>query len=162
MTSEYAPLLVDDVVSTQWLADHLGSERLIVLDATVVELPSRHDGPARLVSGYDEYLFDGHVPGAVFADLVTAFGGPDEPDRAIADDDPGSDAVRSDAEAIGVRSEQTIVVYDRGDGRFARRLIAALGRGGFPRVALLDGGLSRWRAESRETTDGNQDGSFTG
>ena len=41
------PLLDSPVVSTQWLADHLGADKLVVLDATVLEdrYPAR---PAQL------------------------------------------------------------------------------------------------------------------
>lgn len=141
MTWKSAPLAVDPAVSTQWLADHLGSEGLLVLDASVVVLPAQDGGEARLLSGYDQYLFDGHIPAAVFADLI---------DSA---DDP--------LDALGVTADHTIVVYDGSDGRFAEQLRHHLHAVGYDRVAILDGGLHRWRSEGRAVEDGGSDGSFS-
>ncbi|HXH35791.1 MAG TPA: rhodanese-like domain-containing protein [Plantibacter sp.] len=138
MTSNRTPLLVDPVVSTQWLADHLGSDRLIVVDASVVTLQTTAGGAPRLLSGYDQYLFDGHVPGAVFADLID--------DRA----DP--------FEALQTDADRTAVVYDGGDGRFAERARRLLLDLGYEQVAVLDGGLRRWRVEGRAVEDGVSDG----
>jgi 3-mercaptopyruvate sulfurtransferase SseA len=153
MTSTHTPLLVDPLVSTQWLADHLGSERLIVLDASVVELPPVDGGEVRLVSGYDLYLFDGHVPGAVFAELL-------DPHQGFGASSP--DEVRRSAAAVGVGEQHTLVVYDQLDGRSAERLRAALTGAGYERVARLEGGLRRWRSEARELRFGGLDGSFGG
>lgn len=151
MTSTHAPFLVDPLVSTQWLADHLGSESLIVLDASVVELPAPDGGPVRLVSGYDLYLFDGHVPGAVFVELLDARQGLGA---------SSADEIRRGAAAIGITEQHTIVLYDQLDGRSAERLRAALTGAGYERVALLDGGLGRWRSEARELRFGGPDGTF--
>lgn len=140
MTWQSAPLLVDPIVSTQWLADHLGSERLIVLDVSVVELPAREGVGDRLLSGYDHYLFDGHIPGSVFADLVEADGDP--------------------LEGVGVTADHTTIVYDSADGRFADQARRLLIDGGYGRVAILDGGLRRWRSEGRAVEDGVSEGSL--
>lgn len=134
MTSNSTPLLVDPVVSTQWLVDHLGSDRLIVVDASVVTLQTTDGAAPRLLSGYDQYLFDGHVPGAVFADLIE--------DRA----DPFG--------ALQSGAARTVVVYDGGEGRFAERSRRLLLDLGYEQVAVLDGGLRRWRAEGRTVEDG--------
>lgn len=140
MTWQSAPLLVDPTVSTQWLADHLGSERLIVLDVSVVVLPAREGNGDRLLSGYDQYLFDGHIPGSVFADLVEGAGDP--------------------LDGVGVTADHTTVVYDSADGRFAEQARRLLTDGGYGRVAILDGGLHRWRSEGRPVEDGVSDGTF--
>ena len=44
--------LSSPVVSTQWLADHLGAERMVVLDASVLSYETPAGGRAWL-SGYD-------------------------------------------------------------------------------------------------------------
>jgi thiosulfate/3-mercaptopyruvate sulfurtransferase len=59
------------LVSTQWLADHLGGDDLVVLDATV--LPVEGGG---YVSGDEEFLVHGHIPGAHSADLIEQFSDP--------------------------------------------------------------------------------------
>ena len=75
-----APLLSTPLVSTQWLADHLGRDGLVVLDATVlhVKAPATKAG-YRWLSGLDQYLVDGHIPGAVFADVLEVFSDPAKP-----------------------------------------------------------------------------------
>ncbi|MGK9146448.1 hypothetical protein KXS11_02315 [Plantibacter flavus] len=145
MTTHRTPIDVAPLVSTQWLADHLGSESLIVVDASVAVSEPR-DGEPVLSSGYDQYLFDGHVPGAVFADVVEG---------------PGEDGPWDrEAGALGITAEHTVIVYDASDGRFAARLRSVLHAAGIGRVAILDGGLQRWRAEGRDVEDGMADGSF--
>jgi len=138
MTWQSAPIAVDPTVSTQWLADHLGSERLIVIDCSVVELPSQDGAAPRLLNGLDQFLFDGHIPTAVFADLVG----------------PSADPFAG----IGITAEHTIVVYDGADGRFADRSWELLRERGHAQVAVLTGGLRRWRSEGRTVEDGVSDG----
>ena len=54
---------MDSLVSTQWLADNLDTEDLVVVDATM-HLP---DSPRKSSVEFVE----GHVPGACFLDLVS-------------------------------------------------------------------------------------------
>ena len=66
-----SPVLTAPVVSTQWLADHLGADDMVVVDASVLALRDDDGTPTgRYVGGHDQYLAQGHVPGAVFADLI--------------------------------------------------------------------------------------------
>ncbi|MGG7508725.1 sulfurtransferase [Plantibacter sp. YIM 135249] len=159
-----APALVDAVVSTQWLADHLGSERLVVLDASVIVLgadSSTASGKTTYLSGYDQYLFDGHIPGAVFGDLVESFS---EQGAAYPFTRPSLETFTEAARAAGVGDDCTIVVYDTAYGQFASRLWWLFRSFGHARVAVLDGGFVRWRAEGRPIDDGHVepiDGSFT-
>ena len=67
-----APLVSTPLVSTQWLADHLGADDLVVLDATVLPY-SQPNGRPGYLSGHEQYIIDGHIPGAVFADLTEVF-----------------------------------------------------------------------------------------
>src|SRR5690606_23577593 len=68
MTAE-SPALPSPLVSTQWLADHPGADGLIVVDASVASY-LRPDGRVGYLSGHEQYLLEGLVAGAVFADLV--------------------------------------------------------------------------------------------
>src|SRR5215203_4620530 len=67
--------LPSPLVTTDWLAEHLGDERLVVVDASVLSIATA--AGSRWLSGLDEYLITGHVPGAVFADLLEEFSDPD-------------------------------------------------------------------------------------
>ncbi|GLI28244.1 sulfurtransferase [Agromyces rhizosphaerae] len=136
-------------VSTQWLADRLGDDDLVVVDATVVYVSTpQGSGP---VSGLDAYLVDGHVPGAVFADLLETFS---DPDGRHGYARPSLEAVSRAAQELGIHDGSTVVVYDTALGQWAARLWWVLRAAGVERVAVLDGGLTAWRAEERPLQTG--------
>ena len=133
---------MDSLVSTEWLADHLGESDLKVVD-------SSWHMPASGRSGRDEYLAT-HIPGAVFLDI-----------DAVADtSNPAPHAMPNAAQfgaamaALGVGREDRIVVYDNSPTRNASRGWFMLRRFGAPRVAILDGGFQKWVAEGRPTESG--------
>ena len=145
--------LSSPLVSTQWLADHLGADRMVVLDATVLpyETPA---GRRSWLSGYDSYLFDGHIPGAHFADLIEEFS---EPDAEHPFTRPGRERFEAAAGALGVDRETTVLIYDREGGDWAPRLWWLFRAFGHDDVAVVDGGLARWRAEERELETGHNE-----
>ena len=129
--------MTDPLVSTAWLAEHLGDPDLRVVDATLPLVgQSGH--------GRDSYLA-GHIPGAVFFDI-----------NAIADPDtdlphmlPSAPAFAEAAGALGLDRKATIVVYDAHGIYSAPRVWWTLRVMGYPQVFVLDGGLKAWRAEGR-------------
>lgn len=145
-----APVLTSPLVSTQWLADHLGADGLVVVDASVVNF-TRPDGRVGYLSGHELYLVEGHVPGAVFADLVDEFS---DPDGAYPFTRPDAERFAAAAGALGVGGDATVVVYDSAVGQWAARLWWLFRAFGYDRVAVLDGGLTRWRAEERTLDTG--------
>src|SRR5882757_8612585 len=76
MTSR--PILPTPLVSTDWLAKHLGDADLRVLDATA-HLAGPESGSTdgwSLRRGRDDYLA-AHIPGAAFADIIDDLSEPD-------------------------------------------------------------------------------------
>jgi thiosulfate/3-mercaptopyruvate sulfurtransferase len=146
-----APALPSPLVSTQWLADHLGATGLLVIDASVASY-QRPDGRIGYLSGHEQYLLDGHVPGAVFADLIEELS---DPEGAYPFTRPDAERFAAAAGALGVGPGTTVVVYDTAVGQWASRLWWLFRAFGFDRVALLDGGLAKWRAEARELVLGH-------
>lgn len=140
-----SPALPSPLVSTQWLADHLGADGLLVVDASVAS-HVRPDGRAGYLSGHEQYVLGGHVPGAVFAELIDEFS---DPDGAHPFTRPDAARFTAAAGALGVGPDTTVVVYDRALGQWAARLWWLFRTFGFDRVALLDGGLTKWAAENR-------------
>ncbi|HWM32704.1 MAG TPA: rhodanese-like domain-containing protein [Pseudolysinimonas sp.] len=134
------------LVSTQWLADHLGAERLVVLDASVVGY-TRPDGRSGYLSGHEQYLLDGHIPGAVFADLIDELSDPDGQHPFTR---PDAERFGRAAGALGVDDTTTVVVYDTVHGQWAARVWWLFQAFGYDDVAVLDGGLTSWRAEGRD------------
>jgi thiosulfate/3-mercaptopyruvate sulfurtransferase len=152
-------------VSTQWLADHLGAEGLVVLDATVVAARGA-GGEQTFESGLDRYLGGGHggghIPGAVFADLIDVFS---DPSAVYPFTRPDATTFEAAAESVGIDDSVTVVVYDAAVGQWASRVWWLFRSFGFDRVAVLDGGLSKWTAEERGTDPSHVEpravGSFT-
>jgi thiosulfate/3-mercaptopyruvate sulfurtransferase len=134
------PVFPSPLVSTAWLAAHLGEVR--VVDASWY-MPDEKREPGR------EFLA-AHIPGAVFFDI-----------DAIADHStdlphmmPAPEAFAQAAGALGLSGADTIVVYD-GTGIFsAPRVWWALRAMGHDNVFVLDGGFPKWRAENRAVESG--------
>ena len=127
-----AAALDGPLVSTQWLADHLGAEGLVVLDATVVPAQGA-DGRPVYRSGLDRFTEEGHLPRSVFADLLESFS------------DPAArfPFTRPDADAFAAA------------GQWASRLWYLFRAFGHDRVAVLDGGAVKWTAEGRPLEQGH-------
>lgn len=138
-----------DLVSTEWLAEHLGDPGLVVVDASV--LGAETPVGFRWLSGLDEYLIEGHVPGAVFADLLEEFS---DPDGAFAFTRPDVERLERATRDLGIDDDVSVVVYDTSIGQWAARLWWLLASAGIGRVAILDGGLARWRADGRALETG--------
>ncbi|MFB2597160.1 sulfurtransferase [Herbiconiux sp. P17] len=149
-----SPVLTSPLVSTQWLADHLGSEGLVVLDATVLSITSPAGfGPASSwLSGLDQYLLTGHIPGAVFADLLEVFS---DPAGSFGFARPSLAQFEEAAASVGVDNDTTVVVYDTAAGQWAARVWWLFRAFGYDRVAVLDGGYAKWTAEERPVDTGN-------
>lgn len=134
---------MDPVVSTETLAQRLGSPDLRVVDGSWFM-------PAEARSGAEEYL-RAHIPGAVFFDI-----------DAIADRTtdlphmlPTPEAFAQAVGALGLSRDVDIVVYDSLGIRAAARVWWSLRAMGFTRVFVLDGGLKKWLAEARHVETGD-------
>lgn len=128
------------LVSTQELHDNLGRWR--VFDC-------RHDlmNPD---AGEQQYR-EGHIPGAVFAHMDRDLSAPRE-GRKGRHPLPYPGAFVAWLGEQGLRPEDQVVCYDGGGGAVAARLWWMLRWVGHEAVAVLDGGLAKWKAEGRPLT----------
>ena len=130
------------LVSTEWLADHLGAPDVRIVDASYF-LP----GVPRNAKA--EYR-DCHIPGAVFFDIDD-----------IADESnplphmvPSPEKFSSRVRKLGLGDGNRIVAYDSsGGGMAACRAWWMFRLFGHEDVAVLNGGLPKWLAEGRRTDD---------
>jgi thiosulfate/3-mercaptopyruvate sulfurtransferase len=150
MTS--GPSLISPIVSTQWLADHLGADKLVILDATVNAASAPHSG---YVSGHERFVLTGHIPGAQFAELLGDFS---DPDGRFPFTKPGQAQFEAAAGSVGIDNQTTVVVYDSSVGQWASRIWWLFRTWGYDNVAVLDGGLAKWQAEGRLSEIGHIDG----
>lgn len=136
----------DLLVSSQWLADHLGSDDLVVVDASVVGY-TRPDGKPGFLSGHEQYLLEGHIPGAVFGDLIDELS---DPEGRYPFTRPSAARFGAAVGALGIGDDTTVVVYDSAVGQWAARVWWLFRAFGYDRVAVLDGGLANWKDEGRD------------
>jgi thiosulfate/3-mercaptopyruvate sulfurtransferase len=130
------------VVSTAWLADRLGDPTLRVLDATWYLPHLGRDARAE--------FREAHIPGAVYFDIDAI----SDHARGLPHMLPGEAQFAEAVGALGVGDGDRVVVY-------AGKYLVASARVwwtfrvfGRERVAVLDGGLPKWRAEGRPVESG--------
>ena len=133
---------MESLVSTRWLAAHLGEPDLVVVDC------SWHM-PASGRSGLGEYL-QAHIPGARFLDIEAVR----DTSHAAPHMLPAAEDFARAMEAIGVGSGDRIVIYDNSPLRTAARGWFMLRHFGAFDVAILDGGFQKWMAEVRPVESG--------
>lgn len=130
------------LVSTDWLAAHLGAPDLRILDASWHMPDSGRDPRA-------EYLA-GHIPGARFFDIDDISDSQsDLPHMA-----PPVEKFISRMRAMGVGDGHRVVVYDSTGIFSAPRVWWLFRLFGKTDVAVLDGGLRKWKAEGRPLEEG--------
>lgn len=132
----------ESLVSTAWLADHIGTPGVYVLDASR-HLPAARRDPVREFE-------EGHILGARFLDLATLTDGTAPVPAAL----PRPEQVAQRLAELGVEVGARIVLYDDSPVKTAARAWFALTHCGVANVAVLDGGLSKWRAEGRHLETG--------
>jgi len=151
MSDPTPSILPDDLVSTEWLAAHLGAPSLRVVDIRGYVRTTDLGGGrqhADYVAAGNEYEA-GHVPGAVFVDWTVDIVDPDDP-VTVQIAGPARFAAAMAARGIGDGTD--VVAVDHTGGHFATRLWWALRFYGHDRVAVLDGGHAKWIAEDRPIT----------
>jgi len=134
---------MDSLVTTEWLAEHLGNPNLVVLDCTV-RVDMGQDG-LKMSSGRTDYE-KGHIPGAGFADLLGDLADTERPIKYAV---PTPEQFASTMGAMGVGDDTQVVLYDSYQSVWAARVWWMLRWVGFDRAAILDGGLGAWTAEQR-------------
>ncbi len=131
-----------NLVTTDWLAEHLRDPDIVVLDATLY-LPQDGKNAAHEYRG-------GHIPGARFFDIDVIA----DPDTDLPHMVPTAGRFAKCVSALGVGNDSMVVFYDQTGTGFAARGWWMMGLFGHHRAALLDGGLPKWRREGREIATG--------
>ena len=127
---------MQDLVSTQWLAQELGCPDLVVLDASSHLPMAGRDARAEFEAG--------HIPGARFLDLATLV----DPDSDVPAAIPTATQLSERLGSLGVSNDVRVVLYDDSAVKTAARAWFILRLYGVD-VAILDGGLGNWKAEDR-------------
>lgn len=136
---------MDSLVSTQWLASHLNDADLAIVDA------SRHL-PAAKRDARAEFLA-GHIPGTRFLDLESLT----NPGSSVPSALPSAGQLSERLASLGISPDLRIVIYDDSAVKTSARAWFAMKAHGIENVAILDGGLAKWKAENRDLEAGSSD-----
>jgi thiosulfate/3-mercaptopyruvate sulfurtransferase len=131
------------LLSTEWLAAHLGEPGLVVLDATWTM-----KGTAPTAA---ELYAAGHIPGARRFDIdrISDHGSP------LPHMLPTPEQFSAEVGMLGIGPEDLVVTYDAtGMASAAARVWWMFRVFGHDKVAVLDGGLPKWLADGRAVETG--------
>ena len=134
-----------DLVSTQWLADNLAADDLAIIDASSHLPMAGRDAAAEFA--------EGHIPGAVFLDLASFF----DPESPVPAAIPSAVQFADRMGKLGIGNSTRVVLYDDSHVKTAARSWFIFRLYGVENVAILDGGLGKWRAEGRALESGVQE-----
>jgi thiosulfate/3-mercaptopyruvate sulfurtransferase len=133
---------MDLLISTEWLEAELGAPDLRVIDATMFLPGSGRDARAEYEAA--------HIPGAVFFDIADV----SDEVSALPHMLPPEHKFASRMQSLGLGDGNRFVVYDNSPLHSAARAWWMLRIFGAHYVALLDGGLQKWKAEGRPLESG--------
>ena len=121
----------EKLVSTEWLAEHLGDAGLVVVE-----------------SDEDVLLYDtGHIPGAVKVDWHTELNDP------VIRDYRDSEAFAELLSSKGISRDDTVVFYGDNFNWWAAYALWVFSLFGHEDTRLLDGGRQKWVEEGRQLAE---------
>jgi thiosulfate/3-mercaptopyruvate sulfurtransferase len=140
------------LISTEQLASRLAEPGLRLFDCTTyLEAPPPGvDEPYVAVPGRKTFE-EAHIPGADFLDLQGEFSDQATRLRFMM---PAGAQLEAAFAGHGVDAGKQVVLYSVGTMMWATRFWWMLRALGHPRVAVLDGGFDKWRAEGRPVEAG--------
>ena len=125
------------LVSTDWLAAHLDDPRVRILDGS-------HHLPTTGRKPRPEYDLE-HIPGAAFFDIDAVSDQATDLPHMLPEVDAFAEAVGE----LGIGNGDKVVIYDTIGTTGAARVWWTFRVFGHPDVAVLDGGMPKWKAEGR-------------
>ncbi len=132
----------NDIVSTEWLAEHLGSPDIAIIDASWHLPATKRDAKAEFRAG--------HIPGAQFFDIDEL----SDTASALPHMLPSPEKFSSRMRKLGIGDGKRIIAYDAAGLFSAARAWWMFKVFGHEDVAVLDGGYPKWLAEGRPVEDG--------
>ena len=134
--------IMELLVSTDWLANEIGASDLRIVDATWFMPDAGRNAQAEYEGG--------HIPSAVFMDLEELA----DANSNLPNTLPPPEKFASRMQSLGLGDGSRIVVYDDSPFKSATRAWWMLTLFGAHDVAILDGGIAKWKAEGRPLETG--------
>ena len=124
------PAHPESIVSTQWVADNLGGDNIVLVEVDVD------------TEAYEQ----GHVPGAVGWNWTSQL------NDTLTRDILSKEQLEALLGASGVSRDTTVVLYGDNNNWFATYAFWQLKMYGHPDLKIMDGGRQKWMDEGRELT----------
>jgi len=141
-----------ELISTAELAGILGQPALRIFDCTTtLDYQPPGSGVPYIVVPRRDSFEAGHIPGADFLDLQGEFSDNSTKLRFMM---PATAQLEAAFGRHGVGNDNFVVLYSIGTAMWATRFWWMLKSLGFDDVAVLDGGLDKWKAEGRALESG--------
>ena len=123
---------MDDLVSVEWLAEHIAAPDIVVLESTKYLPTDKKDGR--------EAFLKAHIPGAQYFDLDLIADADSELPHMV----PAAGRFARLVGALGVSNQTRVVFYDQNSTMWATRGWWMMGLFGHDEATVLDGGLAAW------------------
>ena len=128
-----------NLVSVDWLKDHLNDDNLIILDATI---PKANDKTAVFTTEC--------IPTTLFFDLKKVFS---DQTTNFPNTVPTTFDFETNAQNIGINSNSTIIIYDKHGVYSSPRAWWLFKLMGHKNVFVLNGGFPAWQSNQLKTSD---------
>jgi thiosulfate/3-mercaptopyruvate sulfurtransferase len=134
--------MTSDLVTTEWLAQHLSDTDVVILDCSWHLPAAKRDARA-------EYL-SGHVPGALFCDLDQI----SDQQSSLPHMLPKPEEFAENMGRLGIGNDTHVICYDAAGLFSAARVWWMFRVFGHDKISVLDGGLPKWKSECRALAAG--------
>src|SRR5437879_4512904 len=135
------------LISTAELAEILDRPNLRLFDCTTYLEPAPEGSSLPYLAVPGRHTFEaGHIPGADFLDLQGEFSDQNTELRFMM---PGVAQLSAAFGRHGISADSEVVLYSIGTPMWATRFWWMLTSLGFENLAVLDGGLDKWKLEGR-------------
>ena len=138
------------LVETDWLARHLASPEVVVLDMTTHLIPRPNNVLYDSKPGLEDFE-RAHIPGAQFADIEHALSDRSSNLHFML---PSASQFSEAMSRMGVSNDSFVVTYSTANHWWATRLWWMLRVFGHARAAVLNGGFQKWQREGRSVASG--------
>ena len=135
---------MSNLVSTAWLAEHLGNDNLCILDCSWHLPAAKRNARAEFETA--------HISDAQFFDIDAI----SSTETTLPHMLPSPEKFAAEVSKLGVGKDKKIICYDSVGLFSAARVWWMFKVFGHDDVKVLDGGLKKWLAENRATNAGNQ------
>jgi thiosulfate/3-mercaptopyruvate sulfurtransferase len=141
---------VPAVVSTEWLADRINDPGVKIIASESETVTATGSSQAAVARDLRAEFEASHIPGAVLFNLDEI----SDPESELLMMLPPREQFSAQVSALGISNDDLVIVYDSQGVRTSPRSWWMFRVFGHDNVAVLDGGLPKWKREDRQIASG--------